>query len=313
MAHKPIKPMLFPNEVVDTKDMRFPLIASHKMDGCRMLFHKGKLQTRSGKPVVNTRIHDKYAWLKTLTKTLGITLDGEFYSHELPRNEINSYFMSQDKELEDHLEFWCFDYLDDGEDTFETRHIKMIKFCSRNNIKYPESFYLRDSNQADLCMVKALENGYEGLILLSPTSLYKHGRITVKSGDGFKVKPYQTFDSKIVGVVQATEVDPDAPKKVNELGYSETSKKKGDRIPVEKAAAFIVDWVFNEQQTAVKEAWKKQVKVTLAMTDEEKEEVWKNRDSYLGKMIEWKGMAHGMKDVPSHPVMLRFREDLDQC
>lgn len=51
------------------------------------------------------------------------------------------------------------------------------------------------------------------------------------------------------------------------------------------------------------------VKVTLAMTDVEKEEVWKNWTNYIGKTIEWKGMLVGAKDVPRHPVFIRFRED----
>jgi len=45
------------------------------------------------------------------------------------------------------------------------------------------------------------------------------------------------------------------------------------------------------------------------MTDEEKEEVWKNRCQYIGVMIEYKGMLVGSKDLPRHPVFLRFRGD----
>lgn len=45
------------------------------------------------------------------------------------------------------------------------------------------------------------------------------------------------------------------------------------------------------------------------MTDEEKEEVWKYRKKYLGKIIEYKGMLVGSKDLPRHPVYLRMRED----
>ena len=68
-----------------------------------------------------------------------------------------------------------------------------------------------------------------------------------------------------------------------------TSKKVGDRILIEKASAF---WVkYNGQD----------LKVTLAMTDPEKEEVWQNRDTYIGRMIEYKGMLVGAKDVPRHP------------
>ena len=93
------------------------------------------------------------------------------------------------------------------------------------------------------------------------------------------------------------EVDPDAEVKINELGRSVTSKKKGDRICIEKASGFQVEY---EGEF---------VFPTLSMTDEEKKEVWANQESYIGKMIEYKGMLIGSMKVPRHPTMTRFRED----
>jgi hypothetical protein len=81
------------------------------------------------------------------------------------------------------------------------------------------------------------------------------------------------------------------------LGYSKTSRKKDDRILINKAAAFLV--LYNE----------KELKVTLAMDDSQKEEVWKNKEKYIGRWISYKGMLVGSKDVPRHPVMIRYRED----
>jgi len=37
--------------------------------------------------------------------------------------------------------------------------------------------------------------------------------------------------------------------------------------------------------------------------------MWEERDIMKGKWIEYKAMMVGAKDVPRHPVMLRFRED----
>ena len=41
------------------------------------------------------------------------------------------------------------------------------------------------------------------------------------------------------------------------------------------------------------------------------EEIWKNRESYLGRWIEYRGMLVGAKDLPRHPTMTRFRNDKD--
>jgi hypothetical protein len=45
------------------------------------------------------------------------------------------------------------------------------------------------------------------------------------------------------------------------------------------------------------------------MTDKEKEDVWKNRDTYIGKWIEYRGMMIGSLLVPRHPTYLRMRTD----
>lgn len=161
-------------------------------------------------------------------------------------------------------------------------------------------------------------------MLRDPKGKYKFGRGTIKEGLIYKVKPFETFDAKITGVVQSTEVNPNAEKKINELGRSVTSKKKNDRVLIKKASAFWVNYPINceacnGQGTNPMECHEckgtglipKPLKVTLAMTDKEKEEVWNNKESYIGKWIEYKGMLIGSKDVPRHPVMLRFREDKD--
>jgi DNA ligase-1 len=144
---------------------------------------------------------------------------------------------------------------------------------------------------------EALSDGFEGLIFRDHLSPYKCGRSTLKSEWMLKVKPFETFDARITGVIQATVVDPTAEKTVNELGRSVTSKKKDDRILIEKAAAFTVDYNGIEQ------------KVSIAEDDSEKEKIWQNRDSYIGKMLEFKGMLVGAKDRIRHPVTVRLRED----
>ncbi len=55
----------------------------------------------------------------------------------------------------------------------------------------------------------------------------------------------------------------------------------------------------------------KALKVVIAMTDKEKEVVWKNQSKYLGRLIEYKGMLVGAKEngLPRHSVFIRYRDD----
>jgi hypothetical protein len=44
---------------------------------------------------------------------------------------------------------------------------------------------------------------------------------------------------------------------------------------------------------------------------EKKEYVWKNKEKYLGKIVQYTGMPTGMKKVPRHCTTERMREDKD--
>lgn len=324
---KKFKPMLMPNEQPNLDEIKFAVYASYKLDGIRCIFKDGKMLSRSLKEIPNKQLQERFKYLKDMSKHMKLIFDGEIYAHGLSFQKITHFVMCQDltdlnthKRIESelkngkkegtksdwlklpyNLKFHLFDTIDKPDTIFSDRKELYHHYgLYSDKVDMVKQNLCYEKGRLQLMMADALEKGYEGLILRNPDSKYKFGRVTLKSGDGYKLKPYETFDSKITGVVQATEVREGAEKKVNELGRSVTSKKKDDRIPVERASAF---WVTYED---------KPLKVTLAMTNEEKEEVWKNQDKYIGRYIEYKGMKIGAKDVPRHPVMCRFREDKDE-
>lgn len=316
MKTKTFKPLNAPNEEVDLLSLKYPLLASYKLDGIRCIFYKGEILSRSLKQIQNRQLKEKFEPIRKYSEENNLILDGEIYSPDLTFQEITSFVMTQDLtdkksvkkngcvlSIPDHLKFYCFDIIEDGgmldDCYFEARYNFMQKCMFRfPDIAFPvEHIKVENKQEVENLFENALEEGYEGLILRDPKGKYKYGRGTIKEGIIYKCKPYRTFDGKITGVVQSTVVDQNAEKKVNELGRSVTSKKKDDRILIEKASAFWVDYEG------------KPLKVVLAMTDKEKEEVWENREKYKGMWIEYKGMLVGSKDVPRHPVMLRFRKD----
>lgn len=347
---KNFKPMLAPNQEVDLNNIKYPILASYKLDGIRCLFIKGEMLSRSLKPIQNKQLREKMQPLTDYSREHDLILDGEIYSPELTFQEITRYVMTQDFEdiksikkhgevlkIPEHLKFYAFDYIDDNlEEEFFKRCLKLHKITEefKGIAEYVIQADVYKKEDVEVYFENALKRGYEGLILKASNSRYKCGRGTIKEGLIYKVKPFVTFEAKIKEVIQSTEViDKEGDMlerlikeniisrnvkitygevrdlyekhfgkltKTNELGRSVTSKKKGDRILIEKASAFIVEYEGQE------------VKPVLAMTDTEKEEVWANRESYIGKMIEYKGMMVGAKDVPRHPVVLRFRKDKDE-
>lgn len=304
------KPMLAPNQEVDLNNINYPILASYKLDGIRCLFIKGEMLSRSLKPIQNKQLREKMKPLADYSKEHDVILDGEIYSHELTFQEITRFVMTQDfeekrsikkfgkiLEIPESLKFYCFDCV--KENNFSQPFAERLANVTLELpiINWVSQITMWKKTDIEEYFDVALKAGFEGLILKSDCGKYKCGRGTIKEGLIYKVKPFVTFDAEILDVIQATEVDQNAEKKINELGRSVTSKKKGDRILIEKSSAFEVEY------KGLK------LKVTLAMTDEEKEEVWANREQYIGKIIEYKGMLVGSKDVPRHPVMIRFRED----
>jgi DNA ligase 1 len=299
---KPFKPMLAPNEVIDIKTLKYPLLVSYKLDGIRCIFKDGEMYSRALKQFPNVQLRARFEHLKKFSKDRGIILDGELLAKSLTFNELSGITRQLDKELPDDLEFYCFDAIENENynQPFRDRTFLLDNLFTGRNPNYYTTisqWAIHQSDEIAGLYENALAWGCDGLILRDPEGKYKFGRGTVKEGLIFKMKPFQTFDAKIIDVIQGTEVREGAEKKINELGRSVTSKKLADRVLIEKASAFVVKYE------------DKDLKVSIAMTDKEKEEVWINRANYIGRTIEYKGMLVGSKDLPRHPVFLRFRDD----
>jgi len=334
---KPYKPLLAPNNTVSFKkgkvkthyagDLKYPILASDKLDGIRCIFYKGQMLSRSLKPIVNKQLREKFAPLIQYSEEKNLLLDGELYCDEIPFSLISSMVMTIDyndkkatkkweekceehnvsvsrEEALEYIKFYCFDTVKDDNFTekFIDRSVRIANVKADNTFLIENVLHVvcKDMNALKRFYEMALNDGKEGLILRDPHAKYKFGRGTLNEGIIYKLKPYETFDAKILEVIQATRVDPNAEKKINELGNSVTSKKKGDRIPIEMASAFKV---------AYGDTF---VHPVIALTEDKKKEIWKNREQYIGKTIEYKGLLVGAKEVPRHPVVVRFREDKDE-
>lgn len=303
MKDKNFKPLLAPNEKVDLTTLSYPLLASTKLDGIRCIFKDGEILSRSLKQIQCKQLRERLEPIRKFSKENNIIFDGEIYSDKLTFQEITHFVMTQDlgdEELPTSVKFYCFDSIEDNKINISFK--QRTEFASLCMMRFPDIAFpveqvdVDNAEEVNDFFEQVLKENYEGLILRDPNGTYKFGRGTLKEGLIFKVKPFLDFDGQIIDVIQSTEVNEDAEKKINELGRSVTSKKKGERHTIDKASAFMVHYEGKE------------LKVVLAMSDEEKEEVWKNKESYIGKWITYKGMIVGAKSVPRHPVMLRFRE-----
>jgi DNA ligase-1 len=111
----------------------------------------------------------------------------------------------------------------------------------------------------------------------------------------FKLKPFITFDGKIIGVEERFKNT--SEKYTNELGRSQRHSFKDEVEPTGIAACFVVTYDGFEQR------------VIITGDEAFRREIWNNQKAYIGKIIEFKGMVVGSKERIRHPTFIRFRDD----
>jgi len=313
-----------------------------KKDGCRLeLGLKPDPVGRSLKKPKSILLHERFAKLNHLCIDLGIIAEGEFYMHGEKFNTIFSFFSNTDvtnpnyklkleklylkkhkdykkkygdKTVEflttfhDDLKFWLFDgVILDRPDLvgFEERMIEIIrrlKTLSNEDLKYvefPEFMIFESLDELDFAYETALAFDWEGYVLTHKDHKYKYGRNSIKDGTILKMKDENNrWDGIILDVEESTLIKDGVEKTRNELGRSVTSGKKEDRRPSGMAKGFVVE--FEGKGT---------FSVGLKGFDnEDKKELLKNKQNYIGKNFEYTGMMP-VKDFPRHAFFDCWRDE----
>jgi len=230
--------LLAPNDKTNLDEINYPLLASTKLDGIRILFNKGQIVTRSLKKLPNKQLNEKFEPIRKYTEINNCLLDGEIYTHGIPFQFIVSCAMTHDyndkksikkwnelcidhnfylsrEEVHKKLKFNCFDcvYNEDFFEKFCLRNLSVERICLgiENGFDHIMTQIsqqkVNNKQEVEVYFEEVLSEGYEGAILRDPNGIYKCGRGTIKEGIIYKVKPWVTIDAQIVDVVQSTEVE----------------------------------------------------------------------------------------------------------
>jgi len=146
---------------------------------------------------------------------------------------------------------------------------------------------------------KAIEDGWEGLVLTHMDHSYKYGRSSIKQGTLLKMKDdKKEWDGVVLDVIEGTQIKEGVERTTNELGRSVTSKKKDDREPSGKAKGFLIE--FED---------KGQFIVNLrGFDDDDKKELLENKEQYIGRHFRYNGMSP-IKDFPRHAYFDCWRDE----
>ena len=177
-------------ELTDERLLRYPLLATPKIDGIRFLVVGGRAVTRSLNPIPNDRIRE---WIEA---NLPEGVDGEITT---PGGFGATSSAVTSREGWPEFTVWLFDRF--GPEPYVQRIASLVGLhhpSSRIRVLLPVE--IRDESELWAFEDRCLAQGDEGVILRDPAGAYVCGRTTEESGLMLKLKRHQDDEAVIVGV-----------------------------------------------------------------------------------------------------------------
>lgn len=170
-----------------TASLRFPLLATPKVDGIRCYVANGQARTRSGK-----RLPNKFA-RKWIEKNIPEGFDGELVVRGCSFHESSAALMREDGEPD--FVFHAFDWLfDDPATPYVSRVEDMTRLEPQEAAERAVMLLpVNVSNQSELDAFEreTLARGFEGVMLRSAESAYEFGR----SRELLRLKRFEHFEA----------------------------------------------------------------------------------------------------------------------
>jgi len=250
----------------------YPLLVMPKLDGIRCTIRDGRAYSRSGKFFPNRDI----ASLLNIPELEN--LDGELVSGypTSPRcfRETVSVIMSFNASI-DAVQLFVFDVVGPG--TFTERYNDILQRKLPPYVRVVQAIPVNNLEELLAVEDDFLSQGFEGIVVRSPSGLYKYGRTTVKEMNALKVKRFVDSEAFIIGYEEECSIATGLPNKT--LGALIVCNLDGVEF-----------------------------KIGTGFTEEERLFIWSNRSKLLRKSVKYKSFAVGAMDKPRHPVFLGFRD-----
>lgn len=290
-----MKPMLAAT-IEDVNQLKFPLIASPKLDGIRALIVNGKVVSRNLKPIPNKHVQKLFSKLPE-------GFDGELIvgspTSKTCFRDTSSGCMSVDGTPD--VMFYVFDDYAPG-DIYSTRRKLLEVFFLKNKdktIKIVPQQRIKDVAALREYEQLMLNRGFEGIMLRHPDGMYKFGRSTLKEAALMKLKKFEDSEATVLSIEELMRNDNELQK--DNLGRAKRSSHKANLTPAGKMGSLTV----KDRNTGVV------FDIGAGFTESDRCEIWCNKSRVIGKIIKYKYFPTGSKDKPRFPVFLGFRDKRD--
>lgn len=277
------------------KAIRYPVLATPKLDGIRCLTVGRRALTRALKDQPNQYVRDKISALPD-------GLDGELIVLGKTFNEIQSLIMTRSGTPDFH--FFVFDYVKDDLLKPYDQRIEDLKALSPELPMYCQLVLpIMIHNDEDLMAyeAKCLTQGFEGVMIRTVDSPYKCNRSTLKEGYLIAIKRFVDSEAIIIGFEE--KLHNNNPAQTNELGRTKRSSHQENLVPAGTTGVILAKDITDGTEI--------RIGTGIGLNDELKLDMWTNKDKYIGKIITYSYQEHGMKDKPRIPSFKGFRSAED--
>lgn len=277
----------------DLKAVRYPLLASPKLDGIRAAVVGGRLLSRTLKEIPNRHIQQLLA-KPELHGFDGELVVGDPWSKTCYLDTVSGV-MSHDKTPD--FRFYAFDLWHMPARYHDRWHQLHAEAEALPHLPIDVLEQAWVENEAELLAYeeRATDKGFEGVILRNPNADYKFGRSTMKDQGILKLKRFEDSEAVIVGIEEEMFNGNEA--QTNELGRTKRSTAQAGLIGKGTMGALVVRDVASGIEFSIGTGFTAQMRVDF----------WQN--PRVGEIVKYKHFAVGAKDRPRHPVFLGMRPE----
>jgi DNA ligase-1 len=287
-----MKPLLAAT-IDDISLLRYPLLASPKLDGIRAVVIDGVLLSRNLKPIPNTFVQELFG------KPEFNGMDGELICgdpcHPEAFRKTTSAVMSRDGNPIG-IGFHVFD--DFLLELPFHRRIEAVSPRAWGQVYPVEHTMVSDMGQLQSFEERCLGDGFEGVMLRDPQGPYKHGRSTLREGTLLKLKRFADDEAVVIAVEEqmqnTNELTRDA------LGRAERSNHKAGMVGKGTLGSLRVRGLTGPYAGV-------EYSVGSGMDDALRSALWERPP--IGATVKVKYFPSGSKDAPRFPVLLGVRYD----
>jgi len=290
------KPMLA-GKCKDKSKIKYPVLATPKLDGIRCLKLNSHAVSRTFKPIPNQFIRE------AIEREFPENVDGEIMIPDANFGVATGIIMSgKNSKPEDAnaFQFWVFDIIPAGWDLNTPYSIRM-KFL-KDLPQTPHMIkilpvWITNGAELDIFESECLDDGYEGVMIRNPNGPYKCGKSTEKEGYLLKIKQFEDSEAQIIGFIEKVHNINEAT--LDAFGRTKRSSHKDGMVCAGVLGALRV----RDLKTNVEF----KIGSRSGLTGSTMKEIWDNQHEYFGKIVKYKHQPYGAKNLPRFPVFLGIR------